>query len=64
MLNEMVSLGSKVNNLTSFPLNRWAEVSIPAWRRILNESIEAGDQRREQYARWMLKEVLEAEVNK
>jgi acyl-CoA reductase-like NAD-dependent aldehyde dehydrogenase len=36
----------------------WRRVSIPEWRRILQESIAVGDQRREAYARWMLREVL------
>ena len=45
-------------------LNRWAEIAIPTWQRILRESQAAGDKRREEYARWMLKEVLEVEANK
>ena len=36
----------------------WRRVSIPEWRHILGESVEAGDVRREGYARWMLREVL------
>jgi hypothetical protein len=36
----------------------WRRVSIPEWQRILKESIESGDRRREEYARWMLREVL------
>jgi hypothetical protein len=36
----------------------WRRASIPEWRRILRESIEGGDKRRESYARWMLREVL------
>ena len=36
----------------------WRRVSIPEWQRILQESIAVGDQRREAYARWMLREVL------
>ena len=41
------------------PLEEWRRGSIPGWRRILQESIEAHNTRREEYARWMLREVLE-----
>ena len=37
---------------------QWRRVSILEWRRILLECIEVGDQGREAYARWMLKEIL------
>lgn len=40
-------------------LDEWRRVSIPAWRRILSESIEKRDSRREEYARWMLREILQ-----
>ena len=40
-------------------LQEWRRISIPAWRRILLESIESNDVKREEYARWMLHEVLE-----
>ena len=36
----------------------WRRISIPEWRRILQESLGQGDRRREEYARWMLQEVL------
>jgi hypothetical protein len=36
----------------------WRRVSIPEWRRILWESIDKGGSRREEYARWMLREIL------
>ncbi|HZA23970.1 MAG TPA: hypothetical protein VFA32_15445, partial [Dehalococcoidia bacterium] len=36
----------------------WRRVSIPEWRRILQESADCGDKRREDYARWMLWEIL------
>jgi hypothetical protein len=36
----------------------WRRVSIPEWRRILQESIAQQDRRRADYARWMLREVL------
>jgi hypothetical protein len=39
-------------------LEEWRRVSIPQWWRILQESIQQGDSRREEYARWMLQEVL------
>ncbi len=39
-------------------LREWRRVSIPEWRRILDESIQAKESRREDYARWMLREVL------
>jgi hypothetical protein len=44
-------------------LDEWCRINIPAWQRILKESIEAGDKSREKYARWMLSEVLKVEVN-
>lgn len=37
---------------------RWQEISVSAWRRILRESIQGGDQRREKFARYMLGGVL------
>ncbi|MBI4236306.1 MAG: hypothetical protein HY688_03005 [Chloroflexi bacterium] len=39
-------------------LEEWRRLSIPAWRHILEQSIEQGDRGREEYARWMLREVL------
>ena len=39
-------------------LREWRRVSTPEWREILNDSIERGELRREEYARWMLREVL------
>jgi hypothetical protein len=36
----------------------WRRGSIPEWRRILQESISQGNTRREQYVRWMLREIL------
>ncbi|MFC2027128.1 hypothetical protein ACFLU3_00425 [Chloroflexota bacterium] len=42
-------------------LEEWRRISLPAWRRILSESIESNDVNREEYARWMLHEVLEDE---
>lgn len=39
-------------------LEEWRRVSIPQWRRILGESIEQRDRKREEYARWMLRDIL------
>ena len=39
-------------------LEEWRRVSIPEWRATLQTSIEQGVCHREQYARWMLREVL------
>jgi len=39
-------------------LEEWRRASIPQWRRILGESIEQRDRKREEYARWMLREML------
>jgi len=42
-----------------FPLNRWRETNVVAWRRILAESRANGNKNREEYAKKMLVEVLE-----
>jgi hypothetical protein len=39
-------------------LREWRRVSIPSWRRILNETILQSDAAREAYARWMLRDIL------
>ena len=39
-------------------LEEWRRVSIPRWQRILRQSIEQPNAHREEYARWMLREVL------
>ena len=44
--------------LEPWMLWEWRRVSIPKWRCILHESIDQGDGRREEYARWMLEEIL------
>ena len=36
----------------------WRRASIPVWRTILEESVFKGDSNREEYARWMLMEIL------
>lgn len=40
-------------------MRRWKEFAVPGWRRALREAVESGNKRREKYARWILKEVLE-----
>ena len=40
-------------------LEEWRSTSIPSWRRVLHESINSRDAEREEYARWMLREILE-----
>ena len=39
-------------------LLEWRRVSIPQWRKILKESTADGDKHREEYARWMLRDIL------
>jgi hypothetical protein len=39
-------------------LEEWRRMSIPEWRQILQDSIDAKDKYREDYARWMLREML------
>ncbi len=43
----------------SWVLREWRRLSIPDWRRILRESVEAADLERQEYALWMLGEVLQ-----
>ncbi|MDY6835258.1 MAG: hypothetical protein SVY53_10710 [Chloroflexota bacterium] len=42
-------------------LEEWRKSSIPSWKRILAESRAQGDKKREEYALWMLQEVLKAD---
>ncbi len=44
--------------LEPWMLWEWRRVSIPLWRDILKESVIKGDIQREEYARWMLMEIL------
>ena len=44
--------------LEPWMLWEWRRASIPEWRRILEESTASRDSKREQYARWMLREIL------
>ena len=39
-------------------LEEWRRISLPEWRQILEESIKARNTKREEYARWMLREIL------
>ncbi len=43
----------------NFLLESWRKSAIPTWRRILKESIENHETKREEYARWMLVDILE-----
>jgi len=58
---EVIALLSKEQETDSgcWVLDEWRRVSIPDWRRILQKSIAQGNNRRADYARWMLLEVLE-----
>lgn len=40
-------------------LEEWYRLSLPEWRSILQESIDSNNANREEYARWMLREILE-----
>jgi hypothetical protein len=44
---------------TCWFLAEWRRVSIPEWRRVLRECIENHNKQREDYTRWMLREILE-----
>jgi hypothetical protein len=39
-------------------MERWRQLAIPCWLRVLAESLAAADARRADYARWMLRVVL------
>ena len=39
-------------------LEEWYRISLPEWRRILKESIEGKYKKREEFARWILREIL------
>lgn len=47
-----------VSEFEPWVLAEWRRVSRPQWRNVLRESIAKGDKEREEYARWMLTEVL------
>ena len=44
--------------LVPWMLWEWRRVSIPQWKHILSESISKNDKHREEYARWMLQDIL------
>lgn len=52
------------DRLDCWMLEEWRRGSIPSWRRILQEAIDSKDKNREEYARWMLREVLQDEEYK
>ena len=41
-----------------WPLELWRRMSLPEWRRNLTKSMESSDKSKEEYARWMLREIL------
>lgn len=41
-----------------FLYQTWRKVAIPEWRRILKEAIERKQAHRENYARWVLRDIL------
>ena len=49
---------SREAGLEPWMLWEWRRVSIPEWRRILQEGVEKVDTERKEYARWMLREIL------
>jgi hypothetical protein len=61
-LNELLAeAGREPTNeegLNPWMLWEWRRVSIPEWRRILLGSIDKGDSRQEEYALWMLRDIL------
>ena len=57
-LNEAGKEPGPEAGLEPWMLWEWRRVSIPQWRDVLNESIEKPDKKREEYARWMLRDVL------
>lgn len=46
------------NRVEPWMLWEWRRISIPEWRSILQKSIGNEDPGREDYARWMLREIL------
>ena len=46
------------NDFEPWALREWRRLSLPEWKAILATAVETNDWRREDYARWMLREVL------
>ena len=44
--------------LEPWMLWEWRRISIPQWQDILEDSVANGDKKREDYARWMLRDIL------
>jgi len=44
--------------LEPWMLWEWRRISIPQWQIVLQDSVSTGDKRREDYARWMLRDIL------
>jgi hypothetical protein len=51
--------GKQIDKAECWLLEEWRRMSIPDWRQILQDSIDAKDKYREDYARWMLREMLD-----
>jgi len=49
---------TKMDALQSIMVKEWQRVSLPEWKRILQDSIEKRDTERAKYAEWMLSKVL------
>jgi hypothetical protein len=45
--------------MNDFFFESWRQTAIPAWRKVLKESIEQKNANREKYARFILKDILE-----
>ena len=58
ILDSAGRMPSTGEGLEPWMLWEWRRVGIPEWQRILRESQCQGDTRREEYARWMLREIL------
>ena len=58
LLSEAGKKPSLEEGFEPWALWEWRRVSIPKWQGILDESIHNTDRQREEYARWMLREVL------
>jgi hypothetical protein len=57
-IQQLLRQSQKVKN-DNWILEEWRRISIPHWRHILQDSITNEDKKREEYARWMLSEILE-----